>query len=347
MDEDSECNALRQVLEERCPGAKFRGDDIKKLVDAGYDTETVLAAASKDSLDRILPTRPGVVDVLVKSFSPPGREETPARAVLTPQEHGKDRSEEWIKHMLMPGLTTLPQHDYDLANVLFPEKHGKLPVNRRMYHERFITKPNVTERFLIKADDSAVPTMLTCALSLSFGPAVARIVGFLVDLFELCRSYSSYEFTYQFFFNCNETTAGSCSSSTKERSRPDTLLTASGCTFLIGEDKLSSLSDAEGDLRAKVSQEQFMLIDLESVAASPFQMPEGFQYFRGWSIEMLEGSFYTPMSDMYQLGKLLEKDVHWMNEISESALQFIRRLRSKKCTAAMALSDPWLSDPVL
>jgi hypothetical protein len=64
---------------------------------------------------------------------------------------------------------------------------------------------------------------------------------------------------------------------------------------------------------------------------------------------MLEGSFYTPMSDMYQLGRLLEKekDVHWMIEISESAVQFIRKLRSKKCTAAMALSDPWLSDPVL
>jgi hypothetical protein len=93
MDKDSEWNALRQVLEERCPGAKFGGDDIKKLVDAGYDTETALAAASKDSLDRILPTRPGVVDVLVKSFSqparfPPGTEETPARAIFTPQEHG-------------------------------------------------------------------------------------------------------------------------------------------------------------------------------------------------------------------------------------------------------------------
>ncbi|KAH9558299.1 hypothetical protein CY35_06G001100 [Sphagnum magellanicum] len=536
MDEDSECNAIRQVLEERCPGAKFRGDDIKKLVDAGYDTETALAAASKDSLDRILPTRPGVVDVLVKLFSQPGY---------------KDRSEEWIKHMLMPGLTTLPQHDYDLANVLFPEKHGKLPVNTIMYHERLFKKPNLTERFLIEADESVVPTMLTWALSLPLGPAVsemstsARIVGFLLDLFELCRSYSPYKFTYQFFFNCNETTAGSRSSS---RSRPDTLLTASGCTFLIGEDKLSSLFDAEGDLTAKVrplsttfygelqfilgyiaagsafqwlsigksglvrrvgprldlstdvggckfllsigyayqliqkmidsvpevpgqhamftvdivgdrkiyffpdrvkksiknfnsfcrelmtgldvilraykagercpslpqlmgkrsedyisrtgtytveisplghapilrseqsirmmtknvcealsvlheaglvhrdvrlpnvvqvSLEQFMLIDLETVAASPFRLPEGFQYFRGWSIEMLEGSFYTPMSDMYQLGRLLKKDVHWMTEISESALQFIRKLTSKKCTAAMALSDPWLSDPIL
>jgi hypothetical protein len=79
-----------------------------------------------------------------------------------------------------------------------------------------------------------------------------RIVAFLQDIFELCRFYSSYEFTYQFFFNCNETTAGSRSSFTKKRSRPDTLLAASGCTFLIGEDKFSSLSDAEDDLRAKV-----------------------------------------------------------------------------------------------
>ncbi len=83
--------------------------------------------------------------------------------------------------------------------------------------------------------------MLTWSLSLSLGPAVsemntsARVVGFLVDLFELCRSCSPYEFTYQFFFNCNETTAGSRSGSTKERSRPDTLLTASGCTFLIAQ----------------------------------------------------------------------------------------------------------------
>jgi hypothetical protein len=63
-----------------------------------------------------------------------------------------------------------------------------------------------------------------------------------------------------------------------------------------------------------------MLIDLETVAAYPFRLPTGFQYFREWSIEMLEGSCYTPMSDMYQLGRLLEKDVHWMTEISEFAL---------------------------
>jgi serine/threonine protein kinase len=97
----------------------------------------------------------------------------------------------------------------------------------------------------------------------------------------------------------------------------------------------------------QVSQEQFMLIDLETVAASPFRLLKGFQYLRGWNIEMLEGSFYTPMLDMYQLGRLLEKDVRWMTEISKSTLQFIKKLRSKKCTTLMALSDPWLSDPIL
>ncbi len=61
---------------------KFRGDDIKQLVDAGYDTET--AVASKDSLDKILPTRPGVVDVLVKAFvQPAGMLAYQAFAVLT------------------------------------------------------------------------------------------------------------------------------------------------------------------------------------------------------------------------------------------------------------------------
>jgi hypothetical protein len=56
MDENDECSPLRQVLQERCPNAKFRGDDIKKLVDMGYDTKTALATASKDCLEKILPT---------------------------------------------------------------------------------------------------------------------------------------------------------------------------------------------------------------------------------------------------------------------------------------------------
>jgi hypothetical protein len=50
---------------------KIRLDDIKNLVDVGYDTETALAAASKDSFDKILPNRPGVVYTLINAFSLP------------------------------------------------------------------------------------------------------------------------------------------------------------------------------------------------------------------------------------------------------------------------------------
>jgi len=67
----AECNSLCQVLQERCPGVKIRVDDIKNLVDVGYDTETALAAASKDSFDKILPNQRGVVYALIKAFSQP------------------------------------------------------------------------------------------------------------------------------------------------------------------------------------------------------------------------------------------------------------------------------------
>ncbi|CAM6013348.1 unnamed protein product [Sphagnum balticum] len=63
---------------------------------------------------------------------------------------------------------------------------------------------------------------------------------------------SPQEFVYQFLFNCNEMTGNSHSRTTRERSRADTLLTVSGCTFLVGEDNLSSLIAAEVDLMAKV-----------------------------------------------------------------------------------------------
>jgi hypothetical protein len=71
-----------------------------------------------------------------------------------------------------------------------------------------------------------------------------------------------------------------------------------------------------------------MLVDLETVALSPFQVPQGFQYFKGWSIEMSDGSFYTPMSDVYQLGRLLEWCMYWMTETTTFAQEFIMKLKS-------------------
>ena len=64
MDED----ALRNFLEERSPGAKFRDGDIRALLDLGFDTEVAFAVATKENLKSALPTRFDVVGVLVKAF---------------------------------------------------------------------------------------------------------------------------------------------------------------------------------------------------------------------------------------------------------------------------------------
>ena len=69
MDEDQE--RLQQLLQERCPDANIKDNDVKKLVDAGYDTETALAAAAKEDLVTVLPEQRGVVGVLLKAFMQP------------------------------------------------------------------------------------------------------------------------------------------------------------------------------------------------------------------------------------------------------------------------------------
>ena len=69
MDKDHE--RLGQLLKERCPGANIKDDDVKKLVDAGYDIETALAATVKENLVAVLSERRGVVGVLLKAFVEP------------------------------------------------------------------------------------------------------------------------------------------------------------------------------------------------------------------------------------------------------------------------------------
>jgi hypothetical protein len=76
-----------------------------------------------------------------------------------------------------------------------------------------------------------------------------------------CRLYHSFDrlffywllygpcgFSYKLLFNFNKRIGDSLSASTKRRSRPHTLVTASGCTFLVGEDKCSSLICAKSNL---------------------------------------------------------------------------------------------------
>ena len=94
----------------------------------------------------------------------------------------------------------------------------------------------------------------------------------------------------------------------------------------------------------QVSKDQFILIDLEKVAESPFREPPGFGHFNEWTNGTMEGSYYTPKSDLYQLGILLESRVPRSTTSLAFAQHFILMLKSKQYDAAMALNDPWLSD---
>lgn len=62
---------------------------------------------------------------------------------------------------------------------------------------------------------------------------------------------------------------------------------------------------------------------------------------------MSEGGSYTPISDMFQLGRLLGDRVPWITVDSTPAREFIRKLRQKEYTEVMAFDDPWLSEPIL
>lgn len=89
-----------------------------------------------------------------------------------------------------------------------------------------------------------------------------------------------------------------------------------------------------------------MLIDLETVAKCPFRVPEGFQRFSEWTNEMFDGEDYTRMSDMFQLGKLLQDYAPAMTVSTAAARAFIGKLKRKLYTAQDALNDPWLSIPI-
>jgi hypothetical protein len=73
MDEDNEhkARALPQVLEVRCPDEKFSDDDIKKLMEVGFVTESSLRKALPEDFKAMLPRLIGVVAILRSAFLKP------------------------------------------------------------------------------------------------------------------------------------------------------------------------------------------------------------------------------------------------------------------------------------
>jgi hypothetical protein len=58
-------------LIKRYPGVDFEDDDIQKLVVARFETEAALATATPQLLTLVLPTRRGLVAILLKAFMKP------------------------------------------------------------------------------------------------------------------------------------------------------------------------------------------------------------------------------------------------------------------------------------
>lgn len=169
----------------------------------------------------------------------------------------EDRSEAWIRHMLLPQLPELPQNNAGLEKVLFPEQHRKLPVTKQTYKNVAAGMPELAAKFLIEADGSRLPSAVGTFLLQNPGVIVTEIqttllvAGGLNLFFELFKLYVGF-LKITLSFNSTEKARNSFSQTTEPRTRPDTIATASGCTFLVGEDKVDNLHAAEGDLRSKM-----------------------------------------------------------------------------------------------
>ena len=96
----------------------------------------------------------------------------------------------------------------------------------------------------------------------------------------------------------------------------------------------------------------WLLVDLEQAAKADRLLPADYR-LADWDDHTLEpvpqarkasqrqaGMLYTPMSDMYQLGKMLRG--YGVTGLSPNASSFIAALTAKELTAQDALQHPWL-----
>lgn len=93
-----EYGALRQLLQERCPGSTFRESDIRRLWDAGFESEADLEAADRESLTSILPERQGKVAILLRTFAQSeATTERESKRGRTGERRARDSNDEFRK----------------------------------------------------------------------------------------------------------------------------------------------------------------------------------------------------------------------------------------------------------
>jgi hypothetical protein len=150
--------------------------------------------------------------------------------------------------MLLNDLPELPQNANSLQHILFPEQNGRLPVTEEVYNFYKARHSEIADDFLVQADGSQfcikVSTCLQERISVNSEMDVSFFVGgYIKSIFQMLDEVSPLSFKNKVLLNERETSRTS--------SRPDTLVIANDCSFLVGEERISRLSDAEEDLRVK------------------------------------------------------------------------------------------------
>ena len=161
--------------------------------------------------------------------------------------------------MLLKELPELPQDEVGLRDILFPNENGRLPVTEEVYSIFKVSYPEIVDELLFRADGSHLCAAVSHDLCKQFHvksemDVLVFVGGTIKDLFASLDSVSPHSFKNEVLLNQRENSRSSSSrtGSTGKRTRPDTLVIAFDCTFLVGEDKALKLSDAEVDLRDKL-----------------------------------------------------------------------------------------------
>jgi len=152
--------------------------------------------------------------------------------VTSQADEDKDRSQAWIRYMLLLQLPELPKSKAGLIKVLFLEQHRKLPI----YNYVTIGVSELAAEVLIEAGGSSLSSVVGALLLHQYGHAVTEIqltllvascFGEFLNLFKL---YSKDHF--QVKLSCKSTKSWEHSYSHSIEPLLDTIVVVSGCTLV-------------------------------------------------------------------------------------------------------------------
>lgn len=100
--------------------------------------------------------------------------------------------------------------------------------------------------------------------------------------------------------------------------------------------------DFRSDNVVRFSPDAFIVLDVETVGSASARLPKEL-CLNGWDDGTLDDGCYTKLSDMYQIGNLLESQIlPLVAGVSGEATSFVQQLKAKELSAEEALAHSWL-----